>query len=525
MSTSPSSTAAGRTQRDGRLPAHVDVLVVGAGFAGLATAIKLAEDGRDFLVVDKGDSVGGTWRDNTYPGAACDVPSQLYSFSFAPGDWSRSFSPQPEIKQYLDRVAREADVLDRFVFGTTVEHAAWDESHARWSVRTSAGELTADVLVSGAGGLSEPRLPDIEGIDDFAGEVFHSARWNHDADLAGKRIAVIGTGASAIQIVPELQEVAGHLDVYQRTAPWVLPRHDRTYPGIERLALRTVPGLQKLYRTAIYWGRETYVPAFTFLPDIAKPAELLARHNIRTGIEDPELRRRVTPDFKIGCKRILISNRYYPALDADNVELVTDRITRITPTGIVTTDGTERPIDVLVVATGFHTTDQPIAHHIVGREGRTLAEHWAQTGQAAYRGTTVAGFPNLFQVVGPNTGLGHSSMVFMIESQVAYIRQALAVMARDSYAAVEPRQEAQDAWNESLHLRMTRTVWNTGGCASWYLDEHGRNTTLWPRSTFSFRLALSRFDVRNYRVTGPVPVPVSTTEPTGSPTEREVVPA
>ncbi|WZH50732.1 MAG: NAD(P)/FAD-dependent oxidoreductase [Nocardioides alkalitolerans] len=517
----------------GPLPAHVDVLVVGAGFAGLATAIRLDEDGRDFLVVDKGDSVGGTWRDNTYPGAACDVPSQLYSFSFAPGDWSRSFSPQPEIKAYLDRVAASAGVLDRFVFSTSLEHAAWDETHQRWDVTTSAGSLTADVLVSGAGGLSEPRLPDIAGIEDFGGEIFHSARWDHHADLAGKRIAVIGTGASAIQIVPQLQQVAGRLDVYQRTAPWVIPRHDRTYPAVERLALAKVPGLRRLYRTAIYWGRETYVPAFTMLPDIAKPAELMARANIRTGISDPELRRKVTPDFKIGCKRILISNTYYPALDADNAELVTDPIARITPTGIVTADGTEREIDVLVVATGFHTTDQPIAHQIVGREGRSLADVWAETGMQAYRGTTIHGFPNLFQVVGPNTGLGHSSMVFVIESQVAYIRDALRVMAQNSYAAVEPRRDAQDDWNRRLHRRMRRTVWSTGGCASWYLDEHGRNTTLWPRSTVSLRLGLRSFDTRAYTVTGPVPAtappdaaPTRETPPTTPTTpDREVVTA
>lgn len=519
--TAPAST--GHLGHTGPLPAHVDVLVVGAGFAGLCAAIKLAEDGRDFLVVDKGADVGGTWRDNTYPGAACDVPSQLYSFSFAPNPaWTRSFSQQPEIHAYLRSVAERSGVLDRFVFSSTVDHAEWDETAQRWAVRTSAGDLTATALISGAGGLSEPKLPDIEGIDGFEGEIFHSARWNHDADLAGKRIAVIGTGASAIQIVPELQQVAGHLDVYQRTAPWVLPRHDRSYPAVERAALRHVPGLQKAYRTAIYWGRETYVPAFTVVPDMAYPAKLLAQGNIRKGINDPELRRKVTPDFKIGCKRILISNGYYPALAADNTELVTDGIARVTPTGIVTKDGTERPIDVLVVATGFHTTDQPIAHHIVGREGRTLAEVWAETGMSAYKGTTIAGFPNLFQIVGPNTGLGHSSMVFVIESQVAYIRDALATMERNGYAAVEPRPAAQARWNDALHRRMSRSVWSTGGCASWYLDEHGRNTTLWPRSTFNLRAALRRFDARHYKITGPAP---AVGGPGTTPTQREAVTA
>ncbi|HET9501044.1 MAG TPA: NAD(P)/FAD-dependent oxidoreductase [Marmoricola sp.] len=482
------------------LPAHTRVLVVGAGFAGLGTAIRLDEAGHgDFLVVDQGDTVGGTWRDNTYPGAACDVPSQLYSFSFAPNPhWSRSFSPQPEIQTYLEDVARRSGVLDRFRFGVTVQDTAWDEDDQRWTVVTSAGTVTADVLVMGAGGLSEPRLPEIRGIDDFTGDIFHSARWNHDADLSGKRVAVIGTGASSIQIVPEVARQVAHLDVYQRTAPWVMPRHDREYGAVERFLLRHVPGLQRLYRTAIYWGRECYVPGFTLNPKLALPAKRLALRNIETGIRDPGLRRAVTPDFEIGCKRILISNTYYPALDSAHVDLVTDRISEITATGIVTDDGTVREVDAIIVATGFHTTDQPIAHHVKGRDGCTLADAWRETGQAAYKGTTVSGFPNLFQIVGPNTGLGHSSMVFVIESQIAYILSALQKMSEQGILAVEPRAEAQQAWNDDLQRRLRRTVWSTGGCASWYLDEHGRNTTLWPRTTFAFRNLLRDFDLEEY---------------------------
>jgi cyclohexanone monooxygenase len=485
------------------LPERVRVLVIGAGFAGLGTAIKLDEAGeRDFLVVDKGDSVGGTWRDNSYPGAACDVPSQLYSFSFAPNpDWSRSFSPQPEIHAYLQRVAEQSGVLDRFRFGVTVEEAAWDETEHVWHVTTTAGSVTADVVVSGSGGLSEPKLPDIRGIEDFTGEIFHSARWNHDYDLTGKRVAVIGTGASAIQIVPEIAGQVAHLDVYQRTPPWVIPRRDRAYGHLERLALRHVPFLQKAYRTAIYWGRELYVPAFTIQPKIAAPAKAAALANIRKGISDPALRQAVTPDFEIGCKRILISNTYYPTLDRDDVELVTDPIAEVTPTGIVTRDGTVREIDCLIVATGFYTTDQPIAHHVKGRDGRTLADVWAEHGMASYKGTTTAGFPNLFQIVGANTGLGHSSMVFIIESQIAYILSALRQMREQQVVAVEPTQAAQDAWNADLQRRMKRTVWSTGGCASWYLDEHGRNTTLWPRATFTFRGQLRSFDLDQYVVT------------------------
>jgi len=267
------------------------------------------------------------------------------------------------------------------------------------------------------------------------------------------------------------------------------------------LAFRHVPLVQKAYRTAIYWGREAYVPAFTLQPRLAAPAKAQALANIRKGISDPALREAVTPDYQIGCKRILISNTYYPALDRDDVELVTDPIAEITPTGIKTADGTEREIDCLIVATGFYTTDQPIAHHVKGRDGRTLADVWSEHGMASYKGTTTAGFPNLFQIVGANTGLGHSSMVFIIESQIAYIVSALQQMDAEQIATVEPKPEAQDAWNADLHRRMSRTVWSTGGCASWYLDEHGRNTTLWPRTTFTFRAQLRTFDLDQYVVT------------------------
>lgn len=484
------------------LPASVTHLVVGAGFAGLGAAIKLDGAGEtDFAVIEKDAGVGGTWRANTYPGAACDVPSQLYSFSFAPNpDWSRSFSPQPEIHAYLQRVARESGVLDRVWFDTTLEEARYDEQAQRWVARTSRGEVTATTLITGSGGLSEPRLPDIDGIEDFAGEVFHSARWDHDVDLAGKRVAVIGTGASSIQIVPEIAEVVGHLDVYQRTAPWVIPRNDRRYTRLERLLFRHVPAVQRAYRTATYWARESYVPAFTWRPRLATPARRAALLNIARGIPDPDLRARVTPDYAIGCKRILLSNTYYPALARDHVDLVTDPIATVTADAVVTTDGVERPVDVLVVATGFHTTEQPIAERIRGRDGRSLAQAWADGGMAAYKGTTVHGFPNLFQLVGANTALGHSSMVFVIESQIAYVLDAIATMRVNRYAAVEPRRDAQDAWNRDLQRRMRRTVWSTGGCASWYLDAHGRNTTLWPRATFTFRSLLSRFDVDAYDV-------------------------
>ena len=485
---------------------QVDHLVIGAGFAGLCAAIKLDEAGeRDFVVIERGSDVGGTWRDNTYPGAACDVPSQLYSFSFAPNpDWTMSFSPQPEIQAYIRKTADASGTLDRFVFGTSVEDARWDEAQQRWIVTTGGATgdtYAARTLVSGAGGLSEPKLPAIEGLASFRGEVFHSSRWNHDVDLTGKRVAVIGTGASSIQIVPAIQPKVAHLDVYQRTAPWVMPRHDRTYSSFEKAALRRVPGLQKLYREAIYWGRESYVVPFTRVPRVLAPVQKIAAGNIAKGIADPELRTKVTPDFTMGCKRILISNTYYPALAADNTELVTDAIARVTPTGVVTADGTERPIDVLIVATGFHTTELPITEHITGREGHTLAEQFDAHGMAAYKGTAIPGFPNLFFIVGPNVGLGHSSMVFMIESQVAYVVDAVRTMRAHRYGAVEVKASVERAFHADLQHRMERTVWSTGGCASWYLDKHGHNTTLWPRSTFTFRALTRSFDVAAYTVT------------------------
>lgn len=487
-------------RRASPLPAAVDHLIIGAGFAGLGTAIKLAEAGEDdFLVIEKDGGIGGTWRANTYPGAACDVPSQLYSFSFAPNpSWTMSFSPQPEIEAYLRTVAEESGTLDRFAFETELTDARWDETDQRWHVTTNRGAVVARTLISGSGGLSVPKMPDIDGIDSFRGEVFHSARWNHDVDLTGKRVAVIGTGASSIQIVPSIQPDVAHLDVYQRTAPYVLARNDRPYTRIEKLLFQHVPGIQLAYRRGIYWARELYVPGFVWDARLAAPAKKMALANLAKAITDPGLRAKATPGYEIGCKRILISNTYYPALAADNVDLVTDPIAKVTGDAIVTADGVERPIDVLVVATGFQTTQQPIAEHIHGRGGVSLSDVWAEHGMASYKGTTTRGFPNLFQIVGANTGLGHSSMVFMIESQLAYITDALKTMRSQGVAAVEPHLAAQDEWNDDIQRRMRRTVWSTGGCSSWYLDAHGKNTTLWPRATFTFRRLLARFDAENY---------------------------
>lgn len=490
---------------------NVDHLIVGAGFAGLAAAIKLDEAGeRDFVVIEKDSDVGGTWHINTYPGAECDVPSQLYSYSFALNpEWSKVYSPQQEIWAYTRKVAEESGTLDRFVFDTAVVDARWDEGEQRWIVRTEgpAGpqEYAARTVISGSGGLSEPRLPEIEGIDSFQGEIFHSARWDHDVDLTGKRVAVIGTGASAIQLVPELQQVVGHMDVYQRTPNWVIPRNERSFTGLEKAVFAKVPGVQRALRSLVYGTLEARVPAFAKFPQAMRAVELQGKRNIAKGISDPELRKQVTPDYRAGCKRILISNKWYPALDADNVDLVTDPIQKITGDAIVTADGTERPIDVLVVATGFYVTEPPIAQHITGREGRTLADVWDDGGMAAYKGTTIHGFPNLFQIVGPNTALGHSSMIFIIESQVRYVVEAAKAMRSEGLAVVEPTQAAQDAWTAEIRRRMKPTVWQTGGCASWYLDKFGNNTTLWPGQTFTFRQHLRSFDIDKYDVQPALP--------------------
>jgi cation diffusion facilitator CzcD-associated flavoprotein CzcO len=481
----------------------VHVLIVGAGFAGLGAAIRLAKDGRrDFLVIDRGQEVGGTWRDNTYPGAACDVPSHLYSYSFELNPhWTRSFSPQSEIQEYLRRTATKYGVHDHLMLGTDLLGADWDDAAALWRVHTSRGELTADVLVPAVGSLCEPALPDIKGIDSFRGEVFHSARWNHDTDLAGKRVAVIGTGASAIQIVPAIADQVAHLDVYQRTAPWVMPRHDRAYSKLESLAYQHVPGLQRLAREAIYWGREIYVLGFAIEPKILLAAQRIAERNIAKAVKDPELRRKVTPNWQIGCKRILISNDWYPTLVRDHVELVTEGIAEVRENAVVTADGTVRDVDAIVVATGFHVTDSPAYELIRGKDGRSLADVWQEIGQQAYKGATVAGFPNMIFLIGPNMGLGHSSMVYMAESAINYLSSALRVMDRGHLATFEVRADAQRRYNAAIQKKMKQTIWTRGGCSSWYLDAHGRNTTLWPSFTFVFRQITRRFDASAYDTT------------------------
>ena len=474
--------------------AHYRVIVIGTGFAGLGMAIRLRQHGMtDFVVLERAADVGGTWRDNSYPGCACDVPSRLYSFSFDLNpSWSRSFSGQQEIWDYLRRCVDKHGLRPHIRFQHEVLEAAWDQSGCRWQVHTNRGDLSCDVLITGTGPLSEPNIPAVPGLESFRGRVFHSAQWDHDHDLRNRRVAVVGTGASAIQFVPQIQPRVASLTLFQRTPAWVMPRGERDVGGVEQKLYRAVPGLQQLVRAGIYCGREALVPGFAVNPRLLKVAELIARAHLRRHVADPGLRAKLTPHYAIGCKRILISNDYLPALTRPNVEVVTSGVARIGESWVQAANGFRTDVDTIIFGTGFHVTDMPMPNWIRGRDGRYLAEVWAN-GAQAHRGTTVAGFPNLFILAGPNTGQGHTSLIYMIESQVAYILDALRFLDRTGSGAVEVRPESQVAYNQTVQRRMRNSVWTTGGCASWYLDSHGHNTTLWPSFTWRFRRATRRF--------------------------------
>lgn len=502
-----------RPSTDDSLPTSANVVIVGSGFSGLAMAVRLKRSGRDdFIVLERTRDVGGTWRDNSYPGCACDVPSHLYSFSFAPNpEWSSTFSPQPEIQAYLRGVAEAEGVLPHVRFGCELERAAWDEEAQRWRLETSAGAISAGSLIAAAGPLSEPSIPDIPGLHEFEGAVFHSAAWDHDHDLTGQRVAVIGTGASSVQFVPQIQPRVSRLHIFQRTAPWIMPRPDRTLTRVERAVYRRFPAAQRLMRAGIYWARETF--AIPMLRRRLSPViRFAAMRHLRRNVPDPELRAKVTPDYDPGCKRILVSNDYLPSLGKPNVEVVTDGIAEVRPHSVVAADGTERPVDAIILGTGFHVTDLPIAERVQGRDRVNLAEHWDGSPQA-HRGTTVAGFPNFYLLLGPNTGTGHTSVVLMAEAQSRYILQALE--ARGDGGSVEVRSEVQQSWNASVQRRMKGTVWLEGGCASWYIDRKGLNTTLWPDFSFRFRQDLRRFDPAEHLLTAApaAPAPAASAAP------------
>lgn len=478
----------------------VETLVIGSGFSGIGLAVSFKQAGfTDFLVLEEKEELGGTWRDNAYPGAACDVPSHLYSFSFAPNpNWSRSFSGQQEIFDYMLSVADEHAIRHWMRFGTTVTKMTWIEHDNQWEVDTTQGTYRSTYMIVAAGALCAPRLPDIEGIEDFQGEIMHSARWDDSINLRGKKVAVIGTGASAIQIIPSIVDEVASLDVYQRTAPYVLPRIDRPYSTGERAVFRNLPVTQKIARAGIYVGRETQVAGFGGNSLAMLPMKTLFKAHLAAKVRDSELREKLTPNYEIGCKRVLLSNKYYPAIASEHVELVTDPIRSINADSVVTGDGEEHPCDVLIVCTGFHVTDAPIFDVTFGLEERSLGQRWREEGISAYKGTTVSGFPNMFTMTGPNTGLGHTSMVYMIESQINYILSAMQWMRKNDVQTVDVRQDVQETYADEMDRRLEESVWLKGGCSSWYLDSVGRAAVLWPGHTYWYRDQTRHFDHASY---------------------------
>ena len=485
-------------------PVHTRALVIGTGFSGLGMGIALQRQGVDFLILEKADDVGGTWRDNSYPGCACDIPSHLYSFSFEPkADWRHLFSLQDEIWDYLRGVADKYGLRRYIVFNSLVDRAHWDDTEYRWHVFTADGrEYIAQFLISGAGALHIPSIPEFEGRDEFAGAAFHSAQWDSTVDLIGKRVAVIGTGASAIQIVPEILDEVAELQLYQRTPPWVVQRTNEELPPTVRAALENVPGLRRALRYGIYWAQEMLAYGMTKRPAVLKVIELLGKHNIRRSVSDPGLRKKLTPNYRAGCKRILNSSTYYAAVADPKTTLVTDRIERLTRDGIVTADGVERGADVIVYATGFHVTDSYTYVQIKGAHGEDLIDRWNREGLQAHRGIAIADVPNLFFLLGPNTGLGHNSVVFMIESQIRYVADAIATVDEYGAQALAPTRAAQDQFNAGLQNKLAHSVWNTGGCRSWYLDEHGNNRVLWGGYTWQYWQATRKIRPAEYHFHG-----------------------
>lgn len=484
------------------LPQHFRVAIVGTGFSGLGMAIRLKQAGiEDFVVLERSNDVGGTWRDNTYPGCACDIPSHLYSFSFALNpDWSHVFSSQSEIRAYMRRCTEQYNITPHIRWNCQLQEATWDNNNQQWRITTPTGEITAQFLVMGYGPLSEPTLPHIPGIEEFQGTLFHSANWNHNHDLNGEKVAVIGTGASAIQFVPRIQPEVSQLLLFQRTPPWIFPRMDHEIPTWQRKLYRRLPLAQRLVRTKMYLVRELRgTRLFFYKQEQSKKAEQLALKYLESQVADPELRAKLTPSYALGCKRILISDDFYKAVTKPNIQVITDKIEAIRPHSVVMTNGTEYPVDTIICGTGFQATEVPAARLVRGRDNQLLADVW-QNGAEAYLGTTVAGFPNMFLLIGPNTGLGHNSMIFMIESQVTYILDALRTLERQQVQAIDVQPSAQTSFNDELQQRLQRTVWNSG-CKSWYLNKGGRNTTLWPGFTFTFRRRLRHFDAGAYSLT------------------------
>jgi len=482
---------------------HHEIVIAGAGFAGLGMAMALKQAGvDDFVVLERAAELGGTWRDNTYPGCACDIPSVLYSWSDEQNPrWSRAFAGQPEIWDYMRGVIAGKGLGPHLRFNHEVESMRWDEDEQRWEIETSEGPLTAEIAISAVGALADPKIPDLKGRDRFRGTIFHSARWNHDHDLTGREVAVIGTGASAIQFVPEIQPHVGKLHLFQRTPPWVLPRANPRIPARWQRRFERHPNTLDALRKAVFSLLESVHVMFRH-PRLARLSERRAKRHIARQVADPELRRRLTPNYRLGCKRILGSGDWYPAITADNVEIVSGGIEKLTESGIVDDQGIEHRVDTIIFGTGFHVTDPPISHRVTGPHGATLAEHWAGSPRA-HLGMGIAGFPNFFLLLGPNTGLGHNSVLLMIEAQVGYVMKALAYRRANGLATLEPTERAQAKFIAEIDRGTEGSVWTAGGCVSWYLDKTGRNSTLWPGSVRAYQRRVAKFVPSDYSVQMP----------------------
>lgn len=478
-----------------------DVIIAGAGFSGLGMAIALKREGtRSFVVLEKAGAVGGTWRDNIYPGCACDIPSNLYSFSFAPNPrWTHFYPGQAEIWNYLDKCTDRFGVREHIRFNNAVTAAAWDDAAQVWRVTASDGKpLTARAFVSGMGGLHVPHMPEIKGYDLFRGESWHTARWRSDVSLAGKRVAMIGTGASAIQVAPEIAPIVAQLDLYQRSAPWIVPKRDRPTPAWLTNAFVHAPGLQEMIRRVIYLVNELRAKAFLNPPETEGLGAKLARKHIASQVPDEALRAKVTPNYRMGCKRVLISDDYYPTLLRDNVELITSGAHAITETSVVDGDGHARDADIIIYATGFKPMDLITNVSITGLGGRSLNAEWAK-GPEAYLGTVVSGYPNFFTLMGPNSGLGHNSMIYMIESQIAFVMDALKQLDETGAPALDVKADVQRVFNAEIQAKLDKSVWGSG-CTSWYLTPDGKNCTLWPDFTFNFRKRTQRLDLAEFEL-------------------------
>jgi len=479
------------------------VLVIGGGYSGIGTAIRLNQAGiDDYILIEKASKLGGTWRENTYPMAGADTPSIIYSFSYARNpEWDYTFALQPQIEKYLDDVADRFKVPEHVQFNTAGEMAEWDEEANRWTVQTNNGTIIAKYVITCAGPMHEAALPNLPGVDTFTGEAFHTARWNHEVDLKGKRVAVIGTGASAIQYVPVIQQEVGKLILFQRTAPWVMPRFNRKATKLKKAMYRRFPAINQAVAHAIYAGSEG-LQLLERRPKRMRLIEKFALAHLKKQVPDEKLRQELTPNFAMGCKRILFSNTWYPAITADNAEIVSRGVSEITATGLVDTAGVQHEADVIIYSTGFKVTDPDVAKRVRGRDGQMLSELW-QGSPYAYQSVAVHGYPNAFVMLGPNVGNGHGSVTTLVELLSDYVVNGIETAERIGAQNIEVKKHVQDVWNAEVQDSLRGTVWNDGGCSSYYIDSTGRNSAIYPWTTLRFRRDTKTFDLDDYEVTMP----------------------